>query len=121
MLVPSATVTCALAVLYTHIEHSAIIHAILRGVVPATAGIMAVVAYGFARPLIQRAGHEGARSLIATSAIMVIATLALASSKAPVPAVLVGLAVLSALLFTPGRLLPMPVSRPMSDGADLPA
>jgi chromate transporter len=121
LLVPSATVTCALAVLYTHIEHSAVIHAILQGVVPATAGIMAVVAYSFAWPILQRARHEGTRSLVGTSAIMVVATLVLVSSKAPVVAVLVGLAVLSALLFTPGRLLPTAMAGQVGGEADLSA
>lgn len=86
LLLPSATVTCGLAVLYTHIEHSTIVHAILRGVVPATAGIMAVVAFGFAQPIIKRTRREGARSLAGSSAIMLIAALVLISGKVPVPA-----------------------------------
>src|SRR6185437_1204324 len=43
MLLPSAAVTCLLAAGFEAIQHSAILHAVLRGVIPATAGIMAVV------------------------------------------------------------------------------
>jgi chromate transporter len=118
LLLPSAAVTCGLAVAYSAIAHSTIIHALLRGVVPATAGIMAVMAYGFIQPIIRHGRQEGARSLSGSIVIMLIASLVLISGKAPVPLVLIAVAALSALLFTPGRLLPAPVSRPVPDGMD---
>jgi chromate transporter len=120
LLLPSAAVTCGLAALYTTIAHSTIVHALLRGVVPATAGIMAVMAYGFARPIIRHGTQEGTRSLGGSIGLMAIATLVLISGKAPVPLVLIVVAALSALLFTPGRLL-APVSQPAPEGTDLPA
>ncbi|MDB5074017.1 MAG: chromate transporter, partial [Chloroflexi bacterium] len=54
LLVPSAAVTCLLTAGFVVVQHSPVLHAVLRGIIPATAGIMGVVAVGFARPLIRR-------------------------------------------------------------------
>lgn len=70
MLVPSAAVTCALAVGFKSIRHSAIVHDVLRGLVPATAGIMAFVVAGYARPLLEQAQANGTRAV--TISIVVI-------------------------------------------------
>lgn len=53
MVVPNATVTCALAVGFQAILHRANVHTVLRGIVPATAGIMGFVAVGAAVSLIK--------------------------------------------------------------------
>src|SRR5437868_10712321 len=55
MLLPSATITCLLAAFFLHVEKVAAVQAALRGVIPATGGIMLVVAYNFARPFIRDA------------------------------------------------------------------
>src|SRR5437660_3778048 len=46
LLLPSAAVTCLLAASFRAAQHSPAVHAGLRGVVPATAGVMAVVGFG---------------------------------------------------------------------------
>lgn len=101
LLLPSATITCLLAAGFSAVQHSTAVHAILRGVIPATAGIMAVVAYNFARPLLQRGRDEGRTALVSSVAIILLATLALVVVKLAVIAVLACVAVLGIVLFTP--------------------
>ena len=103
LLLPSAAVTCALTAGFEVVQHSTVIHAVLRGVVPATAGVMGVVAFGFAQPIMRRARREGVRSLSLSGAIMLGAALALILVRLPVAVVLVGVALLGVALFTPWR------------------
>jgi len=103
LLLPSATVTCLLAAGFAAVQHSPAVHAVLRGVVPATAGIMGVVAFSFAQPVVRRAHVEGPRSLGTSAAIMLGSALALILVKLPVAVVLVGVALLGVVIFTPRR------------------
>lgn len=103
LLLPSTAVTCALAAGFETVQHSPAIHAVLRGVVPATAGIMAVVALNFAQPLLTRARAQGRRSLGSSGAVMLLGALALIVVKLPVIALLVIAAALGAAIFTPWR------------------
>lgn len=72
LLLPSATITCLLAALFVHLEQLAAVQAVLRGVVPATGGIMLLVCLNFARPLLRRGRQEGLPS-VAMSAVLVSA------------------------------------------------
>ncbi len=101
LLAPSAAVTCVLAAGFAAVRHSAVIHAVLRGVVPATAGIMGVVAFTFAQPVLRRARAEGTRSLATSAAIMLGSALTLVLLKLPVSLVLVGVALLGVAIYTP--------------------
>ena len=103
LLLPSATVTCLLAAGFEVVQHYPVVHAILRGVIPATAGIMGVVGVNFAQPLIRQAWKEGWQSLSISSAIMLLSALALILFKLSVVAVLVGVALLGVVIFTPWR------------------
>ena len=127
MLVPSATITCLLATGFEAVRDSTVIHAVLRGVVPATAGMLGVVAVSFARPLLARAKPEGAapaetpgltswggrarmadglaQPLLSTALILLVAV-ALIAAKLSIIAVLGGAAVLGVALFTPARAQP---------------
>src|SRR4051812_44392356 len=58
LLLPSGLITCLLAALFKHIENAMAVQAVLRGVVPATAGVMLVVGLNFARPLMRRGYQE---------------------------------------------------------------
>lgn len=104
LLLPSATITCLLAAGFSAVQHSTAVHAVFRGVIPATAGIMAVVAYNFARPLLQRGRDEGRSALSSSVAIILLTTLALVVVKLSVIAVLAGVAMLGIILFTPHSL-----------------
>jgi chromate transporter len=118
LLLPSAAVTCALTAGFEVVQHSTVIHAILRGVVPATAGVMGVVAYGFAQPIMRRARGEGVRSVSVSGAIMLGAALALILIKLPVAVVLVGVALLGVIIFTPWRApTPAPAPTPVTVGS----
>lgn len=101
MLLPSAAVTCLLAVLFVRIEHSAAVQAVLRGVIPATGGIMLLVGLNFARPLFQRGIKEGTYFALASRAVIVVCALAVILFKLPVIIVVIGAVVLGAFLFTP--------------------
>lgn len=107
MLLPSSIVTCILAAGFALVQHSTAVHAVLRGVIPATAGIMGVVGLDFARPLIKRGYKEGRRALHSSIAIMLLSASALIAFNLPVTAVLVSLALLGIIVFTPWRS-PMP-------------
>jgi chromate transporter len=112
LLLPSATVTCLLAAGFEVVQHHPVVHALLRGVIPATAGIMGVVGFNFAQPLIQRARKEGWQSLSVSSAIMLLSALALILFKLPVITVLGSVALLGVVLWTPWRTPPArPVPR----------
>ena len=103
LLVPSAAITCLLAAGFQVVQHSPIIHAVLRGVIPATAGIMGVVAADFAAPLLRRGRREGAWSLTSSIAIILLSALALIVFKLTVIAVLIGVALLGSIVLTPRR------------------
>jgi len=106
MLVPSAAVTCGLAAGFRVLQHSVVVQAGLRGVIPATAGIMGVVAIKFAAPPFRRAWNEGARSMGNSTAILVVGVVALILLKVPVLVMLPGVALLGVLSFTPARPAP---------------
>jgi chromate transporter len=101
MLLPSAAVTCALAAGFGLVQHSQAVRAILHGVIPATAGIMAVVAIDFALPPFRRAQTEGGGAVGISIALMLIGATTLIVLKLPVFAVLPGVALLGIALFTP--------------------
>ena len=100
LLLPSATITCLLAAIFKQIEHVAAVQAVLRGVIPATGGIMLLVGLNFALPLIRRGYKEGALYLLASSVLIIACALAV-----------LGAVVLGALFFSPG-----PASPPLKEG-----
>lgn len=100
LLLPSATITCILAAIFQHIAGVAAVGAILRGVVPATGGVMLLVGSNFARPLLRRARDEGAFSLLASSGTILACTLCVILLRLSVIAVILGAIGLGALLFT---------------------
>ncbi len=108
MLLPSATITCLLAVIFLQIEHVAAVQAIFRGVIPATGGIMLVVGLNFALPLIRRAYKEGFFYLLASSVLTIACALAVILLKLSVIVVVLGTAFISALLFAPAPDAPLP-------------
>src|SRR5215831_10885251 len=59
MLLPSAIITCLIAAIFKRIENIEAVQAVLRGVIPATGGIMLLVGLNYAQPLIRRGYKEG--------------------------------------------------------------
>lgn len=106
LLLPSATITCLMAAGFTQIQHLPIVHAILRGIIPATAGIMGLVAFNFARPVISHAYAKGKVPTLLSLALILLSLLALIYFQLSVAVVLLGIALLGMLLFTPWRSAP---------------
>src|SRR5947208_11493694 len=107
MLLPSATITCLLAAIFKQIEHVAAVQAVLRGVIPATGGIMLLVGLNFALPLIRRGYKEGVLYLLASSVLIIACALAVIVLKLSVIIVLLGAVLLGALFFSPGPDSPL--------------
>lgn len=108
LLLPSAAITCLLAALFLQIEHSAAVQAILRGVVPATAGIMLLVGVNFARPLLSRGQKEGWLFLLASAVIVLACACVIIFLQVSVVIVILGAVLLGALFFAPRPPAPVP-------------
>lgn len=106
LLLPSATITCLMAAGFMQIQHLPIVHAILRGIIPATAGIMGLVAFNFARPAISHAYKAGKVPTLLSLLLLLLSLLALIYFQLSVVSVLLGTALLGMLLFTPWRSAP---------------
>jgi chromate transporter len=107
MLLPSAAITCLLAALFKQIEHVAAVQAVLRGVIPATGGIMLLVGVNFALPLIRRGYKEGIVYLLGSGIIMIACALAVIVLKLSVIIVVLGAVFLGALFFSPRPASPL--------------
>ncbi|MFL5592720.1 MAG: chromate transporter [Ktedonobacteraceae bacterium] len=107
MLLPSATITCLLAAIFKQIEHVAAVQAVLRGVIPATGGIMLLVGLNFALPLIRRGYKEGVLYLLASSVLIIACALAVILLKLSVIIVLLGAAIFGALFFSRKPVSPL--------------
>ncbi len=107
MLLPSAAITCLLAALFKQVEHVAAAQAVLRGVIPATGGIMLLVGLNFALPLIRRGYKEGVVYLLGSGIIMIACALAVILLKLSVVIVVLGAVFLGALFFSPQPASPL--------------
>ena len=101
LLLPSATITCLMAALFLRVEHTAAVQAAVHGIVPATAGIMAVVTVNFARPLIDARAALGWRYVWISAALAVIFALAVIAWNVSAIAVVLCAAVFGTLFFAP--------------------
>jgi chromate transporter len=100
MLLPSATITCLLAVIFIQIENIAAVQAIFRGVIPATGGILLVVGLNFALPLIRKGYKEGFFFLIVSGVLTIACALAVIFLKLSVIIVILGAAFLGTLFLS---------------------
>lgn len=108
MLLPSAGITCLLTAAFLSVQHMPAVQAMLRGVVPATAGIMLVVGIKYAQPLWKEMRAEGGWQVASGGALVLLVTLAIILWQVAIPFVLIGCALLSILFYN--RLLPRPTS-----------
>jgi chromate transporter len=107
LLLPSATITCLITVGFSSIQHLPVVQAILRGVVPATGGIMLLVGLNFALPLIRRSYKEGILYLLASGVLIIAYALAVILLKLSVIVVVLGAAFLGALFFSSKSDVPL--------------
>jgi len=101
LLVPSSAITCTLAALFQHIEHLAVVQAMLKGLVPASGALMLLVAGNFAWPILRTSAKEGTRMLLANGAVIVLCSLGVIVLKLSAILVVVSAIVLGALCFSP--------------------
>ena len=99
LLLPSALITCLLTAGFKSVEHVSAVQAILRGMVPATGGIMLLVGLNFALPLIRRGYKEGILYLLISGALVASFALAVLLLKLSVIVVILSAIVLGALIF----------------------
>jgi chromate transporter len=104
MLLPSAIITCLLAALFVQIEQSAMVQAVLRGIIPATGGIMLLVGLNFARPLLAHARKAGFRALLVSGALIVASALVILLWQVSVFVIILGAACVGAAFFSPRRV-----------------
>lgn len=117
LLLPSAAITCLLTAAFLGVQRFAAVQAMLRGVIPATAGIMLVVGIKYAQPLVKELRAEGVPRLVMGLAIVLLVLLAIILLQIMIPIVLIGAVLLSIPIFT--RPLP-PVgtnAEPVGTGA----
>jgi chromate transporter len=107
MLLPSGIITCLLAAIFKQIEYVAAVQAVLRGVIPATGGIMLLVGLNYALPLIRRGYKEGVLYLLTRSVIIIACALVVILLKLSVIVVVLSAAFLGALFFSPGPDSPL--------------
>ncbi len=100
LLLPSATITCLLTAGFLSVQSVPAVQAMLRGVVPATAGIMLVVGINYARPLLKEIKAEGTPRLVTGLVLIALVALAIILLQVAVALVLIGSALLSILFFT---------------------
>jgi len=113
LLLPSAAITCLLTAGFQSVEHLPAVQAMLKGIVPATGGIMLVVALRFAVPLMKNGWNEGKIVLLASVSMILAVAVALIVLKLSVVVVIVGAALLGAGLFRPPALpAPAPPGQP---------
>jgi chromate transporter len=103
LLLPSATITCLLAAVFEQIESIPTVQIVIRGVVPATAGVMALVAINFTRPLIEKSTKEGWLFLLTSAILVAVCAFAVIFLKVSVIIVILGSAIIGALFFSPRR------------------
>lgn len=101
LLLPSAAITCALAVLFKQLEHLSAVQAMLRGMVPATGAIMLLVAGNFAWPILRKSSKVSKRSLLANGAMMALCTLGVIGLKLSAILVVISALAAGALFFSP--------------------
>ncbi|HLI69829.1 MAG TPA: chromate transporter [Ktedonobacteraceae bacterium] len=106
LLLPSATITCLLTAGFLRVQGIAAVQAMLRGVIPATAGLMLVVGIKYAQPLLKEIKAEGFLRLFISLVVVLLVTLAIVLLQVAVALVLIGAALLGILLFS--WLLPPP-------------
>lgn len=122
MLLPSVTITCLLAALFLRVERIGGVQAALRGVIPATGGIMLLVAYNFARPFIRDAHRAQPLYAATIAAFVLVSSVAIIRFNVSAIVIVPGMAIIGALLLSPAAspdISPPPSpesSAPLRDG-----
>jgi chromate transporter len=107
LLLPSAAITCALAATFQRIEHIAAVQAVLRGIIPATGGIMLLVGVNYMRPLVRRGVKEGVLFLLGSFVIIAACALGVILLKLSVIVVILAAVLLGVIFFSSRPAAPL--------------
>ncbi len=100
LLLPSATITCLIAAIFKGIENLPATQAALKGIIPATGGIMLLVGLNFARPQLRLARQEGVPVMFICALFVLASILALTLFNVSVVLLLPAAGLLGVCLFT---------------------
>lgn len=100
LLLPSAIITCLLTAGFQLVENSRIVQAMLRGVIPATGGIMLLVGLRFAVPLFKQGRAEGWFKLCVSVCLIAAVAIAIIVFNITVPLVLIFAALVGIVFFS---------------------
>ena len=100
MMMPSALITCLLAAGYQEIERASAVQAIIKGVIPATAGIMLIVGVRFAQPQLKISLQSGRPSLCISILLILVCFVVIALLNFSAALVLPCAGLLGIVLFT---------------------
>ena len=99
LLLPSISITIAITALYATIRDNPVVAAIIRGMIPATAGIGIILVVQMLRPSWQQARNEGRASMLGSMVVIIGAPLLLALTTLPAVLLLWGAGIVMAVLF----------------------
>ena len=99
LLLPSTLITTVLAAGFSGVENWASARALLKGVIPATAGLSLTVALQFAIPLLRKGWNEQVASFIFSLSVIGVCAMLSGIFKFPASFVLIGSGVVAALVF----------------------
>ena len=116
MLLPSATITALLAAIFLRVEHAAVVQQVLRGIVPATAGIMLLVAVNFARPIIRERTVMGPSYLWMCAALTLVIAVAIIRWNVSAIVAVLGAALFGIIFFAPRKI----AARPATEKREIP-
>lgn len=103
LLLPSAAIACAMAAVFSRLAHVGDIQAMMRGVVPATGGVMLMVAWNLLQPLLHASAQVSRRRTLVSGVLVLAGTFAISMLHFSPIAVLVGAAAIGALALVAPR------------------
>lgn len=103
MLLPSVAITCLLTAGFSLVQNNLAVQAIMRGVVPATAGLMLLVGLKMGWPSFQNARAAGLSRLLISLVLVLACLAALVIWHVTVVVTLLATALIAMLCFTPWR------------------
>jgi chromate transporter len=107
LLVPSAAITCLLTALFVQIAPLPAVQAVLRGIVPATGGIMLLVGLNFARPFLSKGPKAGRLFFIVGIFLILGSALGVILAHLSVIAIVLGAALFGGLLLSHRQTTPL--------------
>jgi chromate transporter len=100
LLLPSALITCLITVIFTERESVAAIQAIMKGIVPATAGMMFMIGLRLAQPQLQLARKGGPVHMVICLAFILTGIVAIIIFNVPIIILLPCMGLLGLIVFT---------------------